>query len=80
MHHHSFLFSLQVLFDRSTQQAINDSGMPFQGDEEMNAANDQVQDRGFDWNGPNDRDNPRTWSLIRKIYHTFVPVAVAFEV
>jgi hypothetical protein len=31
-----------------------------------------------DWNGLTDLDNPETWSRRKKIYHTFVPSAIAF--
>jgi hypothetical protein len=39
----------------------------------------QPQQAGVrDWNGPNDLDNPETRSLRKKVYHTFVPSAIAF--
>ena len=36
------------------------------------------QQPGGDWNGPEDPDNPESWPLGKKIFHTIVPSAIAF--
>lgn len=36
------------------------------------------QQRAGDWNGPDDPDNPESWPLGKKIFHTIVPSAIAF--
>jgi len=33
-----------------------------------------------DWDGPNDPDNPQTWSASKKIYHILVPTILGFVV
>jgi hypothetical protein len=34
----------------------------------------------IDWNGPNDPDNPQTWSDSKKMYHILVPTILGFVV
>jgi hypothetical protein len=31
-----------------------------------------------DWNGPNDLENPQTWSGSKKLYHLLVPTILGF--
>ena len=33
-----------------------------------------------DWNGPDDPENPQTWSASKKMYHVLVPTMLGFVV
>lgn len=52
--------------------------------EDFTEITDQVdQDRkvtALDWDGPEDPDNPRTWSLRKRLFHSIIPGLFNFVV
>lgn len=43
-----------------------------------NEAHEEPPQTCDDWDGPEDPGNPQNWSKAKKIYHSFVPAAIAF--
>jgi hypothetical protein len=39
-----------------------------------------MEDAAQDWHGPQDTENPRNWSNGKKIYHSSIPILLAFVV
>lgn len=49
--------------------------------EKENKSSDHTQPTAVtDWDGPNDPDNPQTWSYWKKAYHILVPTILGFVV
>jgi hypothetical protein len=47
---------------------------------ETRSSNDALPIAVIDWDGPNDPDNPQTWSAWKKTYHVLVPAILGFVV
>ncbi|RPB17190.1 MFS general substrate transporter [Morchella conica CCBAS932] len=48
--------------------------------EELNTKEPHSQANSLDWDGPEDTDNPKTWSLKKRIFHSVIPGLFNFVV
>lgn len=64
----------------SQHQDISASPTVSHGKDEEMPNNAEQTVNVSDWNGPDDPDNPHTWSTMKKAYHATVPALFGFAV
>ena len=69
-----------ALMEKKQESQDSAESIPTNNDISPNPSARGISQNALDWDGPNDLDNPKNWTLASKIYHTVIPALLGFTV